>query len=84
MYIAFKKRQAVNEAREIRNAQITAVMSNPNLDDGKDTKKRMLTEIEENFQSTTNDIYNGISEEDYDEALMADPFFAAMDLSDPV
>lgn len=50
-------------------------MANPNLDDGKNTKKSTLENIDNTYENTLMSIYN-IEEEEIN--LRDDPFFAAM------
>ena len=59
MFEAFMKRRAVDEARELKNAMISGLWSNSNYDDNKNTRKKALQDIEENYQSAINIIYNG-------------------------
>ena len=81
MFQAYLKRKAVDEAREIRNAMISGLWSNSNYDDNKNTRQKALKDIEENYQQAINIIYNGPEEYEID---LDQPFFAAMDLDDPV
>ena len=80
MFEAFMKRKAVDEAREVKNAMISGLWSNSNYDDNKNTRQKALKDIEENYQEAIRIIYNGAEEYEID---LDQPFFAAMDLSDP-
>lgn len=62
MFEAFMKRRAVDEAREVKNAMISGLWSNSNYDDNKNTRKKALKDIEENYQEAINIIYNGAEE----------------------
>lgn len=57
---------------------ISGVWANTNLDDGKQTRRKMLEEIEESYNSAIKMIYSdgsdGVDEDDID----TDPFLAAM------
>ncbi len=81
MYLAHVKREAVMRATEVRNAMISGMWSNSNLDDGKGSRTQALTEIEENFQNTIRLIYSG--KDPNDDILLNHPLFTAMNLDDP-
>lgn len=81
MYLAHSKRVAVDRATGVRDAMISGMWSNSNLDDGKDTRSKALLEIEESYQNTLISIYNNetpLEEMDLD----SHPLFAGMDLDD--
>lgn len=52
------------------------MLANTNLDDGKNTKRNMLENVDEDYQNRLRNIYNVISEEDID--IENDPFFTAI------
>lgn len=82
MFSSYMRRKAVEEAREVKNAMISGLWSNSNYDDNKNTRQKALKDIEESYQEAIRLIYNEPDEEfDLD---LDQPFFAAMDLSDPV
>lgn len=74
MFEAFMKRKAVDEAREVKNAMICGLWANSNYDDNKNTRKKALQDIENNFQEAVNIIYNGVESYEVD---MDQPFWAA-------
>lgn len=74
MFEAFMKRKAVDEAREVKNAMISGLWSNSNYDDNKNTRKKALSDIENNYQEAINIIYNGVESFEID---MDQPFWAA-------
>jgi hypothetical protein len=78
-YEAHAKRLAVKQAVDHRNAMVTGLWANSNLDDGKDTRKQFLTEIDNSLDETLATIY-GKKEPEID--FNTDPFFAAMKLPD--
>ena len=76
MFEAFMKRKAVDEAREVKNAMICGLWSNSNYDDNKNTRKKALSDIENNYQEAINIIYNGVESYEVD---MDQPFWSAID-----
>jgi hypothetical protein len=82
MYEAFLKRKTIEDASQIKAAMISGLWANTNLDDGKDTRQKALTDIEESFQRAVNYIYNGTTEEEEYRKMLEEPFFAAIDKSD--
>lgn len=54
---------------------VAGLWANTNLDDGKQTRRNALQEIENTFQDQLNVIYSGKKEPDID---YNNPFFAAM------
>ncbi len=76
MFESFMKRKAVDEAREVKNAMICGLWSNSNYDDNKNTRKKALSDIENNYQEAINIIYNGVESFEID---MDQPFWAAID-----
>jgi len=76
MYDAFVKREQADRALFERNAYITGLLANTNLDDGKQTKSRMLESVDIDYQNVLRSIYNiNIGDEvEFDQ----DPFFKAM------
>ena len=76
MFEAFMKRKAVDEARELKHAMISGLWSNSNYDDNKDTRKKALQDIENNYQEAINIIYNGVDSYEVD---MDQPFWAAIE-----
>ena len=69
------KRKAIERATDVRNAMIGGLWANTNLDDGKDTRTRLLREIQDNYDDTIKEIYVGKRDEI---DLKEHPFFAAM------
>ena len=76
LYEAFMKREQAVKILDERNAYISGLLANTNLDDGKQTKKRMLENVDIDYQNTLRSIYN-INIEDNIE-FDQDPFFKAM------
>lgn len=76
MYEAYVKREQAEKALLERNAYITGLLANTNLDDGKQTKRRMLENVDIDYQNSLRSIYNVIIGKDT--ALEEDPFFKAM------
>lgn len=81
MYLAHSKRVAVDRATGVRDAMISGMWSNSNLDDGKDTRSKALMEIEESYQNTLISIYN---EDHQEEQIDLDrhPLFTEMNIDD--
>ena len=75
IYEAQIKRQKAERAVLERNAYITGILANTNMDDEKQTKKRALESIDTDYENALRSIYN-IKEEEVD--LQEDPFFKAM------
>jgi hypothetical protein len=73
MFEAFMKRKAVDEARELKHAMISGLWSNSNYDDNKDTRKKALQDIENNYQEAINIIYNNENETEiqFDQGLFS-------------
>lgn len=59
---------------------VSGLYANSNLDDGKNTRQNMLSEIENRHLETINSIYNGNSDEELD--FEKDPLFAAIGKSE--
>lgn len=76
LYDAFSKREASQNALLERNAYITGVLANTNLDDGKSTKRNMLESVDEDYQNRLRSIYNVINEDQID--IDSDPFYTAI------
>lgn len=76
MYEAYVKREQADRAFQERVAYISGMIANTNLDDGKQTKARMLENIDIDYQNVLRSIYNIIigDEIDFDQ----DPLFKAM------
>jgi hypothetical protein len=74
-YEAYIKREAAYRAALERNAYITGILANTNLDDNKNTKRNTLESIDTDYQNSLKSIYN-INIEEVD--LREDPFFKAM------
>jgi hypothetical protein len=79
-YEAHLKRKAVDKLDAAKNALVSGLWSNPNLDDGKNTRQNILRQIEESFKDAIDSVYNKKEEPDID--FKKDPFFAAMKLPD--
>ena len=58
-----------------KNAYITGLIANTNLDDGKETKRKLLENIDIDYRNTLKSIYNILIEE---VSFTEDPFFKAM------
>jgi len=58
MFEAFMRRKAVEEAKELKNAMISGLWSNSNYDDDKNTRKKALEDIDNNYQEAIRIIYN--------------------------
>lgn len=76
LYDAFVKREQADRALSERNAYITGILANTNLDDGKQTKATMLRNIDSDYQNNLLNIYNIIEVEDE----MDSPLFKAIKL----
>ena len=70
------KREQAEKAVLERHAYLAGILSNPNLDDGKGTKRKVLEDIDTDYQNTLRSIYNINIGEEVD--LKEDPFFKAM------
>lgn len=79
MYVAHSKRLEVERATDVKNAMISGLWSNSNLDDGKNTREQALAEIEQNYQDILRTIYssNFVAEEI---DINTHPLFTAMNL----
>lgn len=77
-YDAHVKRKAVEAASRVKEAMIAGLWGNTNLDDGKQTRKNMLIEIEEAYDHAIKMIYSGESDEIDQETIESDPFLSAM------
>ena len=75
MYEAHSKREQVEKANRERNAYISGLLANTNLDDNKGSKRNALESIDNSYYETLKSIYNIEIEE---VNLRKDPFFAAM------
>lgn len=61
---------------------ISGLWSNSNYDDGKNTRRDALLNIEKMFNDTIYLIYNGVNrDEEADQKMHNDPFFAAIKLA---
>ena len=78
MYQAHCRRLEVDRATDVKNAMISGLWSNSNLDDDKNTRQNALTEIEESYQETIRLIYSRESTEDPEIDIDELPFFKAM------
>lgn len=76
LYEAHVKREQSQSALEERNAYITGILANTNLDDNKSTKHNMLESIDIDYENRLRSIYNVIIGEEID--FENDPFFKAM------
>lgn len=76
LYEAHIKREQSQRALSERNAWITGLLANTNLDDGKSTKKNMLDNIDNTYENTLKSIYN--IEDDNEIDFKNDPFFKAI------
>lgn len=75
MYESYSRREAAKKALLERNAYISGLLANTNLDDEKSTKRNLLENVDIDYQNRLKSIYN-IIEEEID--LESDPFFKAM------
>lgn len=75
LYEAHIKRESSKTALLERNAYITGLLANTNLDDNKNTKRNMLENVDTDYENKLRSIYNVISKEI---DLKDDPFFAAI------
>ncbi len=81
LYSAHIKRLAVKEATDVKNAMISGLWANTNLDDGKQTRQNLLREIEESYQNSISLIYSR-QDAEIDYELESDPLFSAMNLDE--
>lgn len=75
-YGAFLRREQSEKLFEERVSYITGLLANTNLDDGKQTKARMLENIDIDYQNNLRSVYNIDIEEQVE--FDQDPFFKAM------
>jgi hypothetical protein len=61
---------------------ITGLWANTNLDDGKQTRRNSLEQIEEDHKNLINLIYSGEEEKEIDYSKSSDPLFSRMKLDD--
>lgn len=80
LYRAHVRRKAIEEATAYKNAMVSGLMGNTNLDDGKQTRQNILNDIEERHLETIFTIYNGKIDEELD--YESDPLFAAIGRND--
>lgn len=74
LYSAFARRKAIERVMSLKEAMVSGVWGNSNYDD-KDTRLKLLKEIDDSFRRAMDRI-NGLTVEE--EIDPADPFFAAM------
>lgn len=73
-YESFMKRQVVDRLEARKDQMIASLWANSNYDDDKGTRQKAIEEIEENFQSVVDQIFDGEpQEEEIDE--QNNPFF---------
>jgi len=75
-YESYSKREQVKSANAERRAYITGLLANPNLDDGKQTRRTILNNVDIDFENAIKSIYNVVIGEEFDSDQ--DPFFKAM------
>lgn len=78
MFIAHAKRSAVERIHEVKNAMVAGIWANSNYDDGEDTRKNLLAQVDSFVDSAIASIYGQEVEEE--EIDTNNPFFAAMKL----
>lgn len=76
MYAAHAKRMAVERLNVLKSAMISGVWGNSNYDDDKQSRDKILHNIDEFYDRALNEIYTGVEEEV--EIDQDNPFFAAM------
>jgi hypothetical protein len=76
LYEAHTKREQSEKALDERNAYITGLLANTNLDDGKSTKRNMLENVDIDYQNALKSIYNIVNKDEID--FDQDPFFKAI------
>ena len=76
MYEAHTKREQVERVNRERNAYISGLLANTNLDDNKGSKRNALQSIDYSYHEALKSIYNVIKEKELD--FKEDPFFAAI------
>jgi hypothetical protein len=81
MLEAHAKREVVAMATDVKNFMISGLWSNSNYDDGKQTRKRAIDEINENHQNLIMDLYGKMNKASKD-VTETHPFFTAMQLVD--
>ena len=75
MWEAYSKRKALKQVAGLRSSMIAGVWGNSNYDDEKNSRKKILDQIDSFYQQALMEIYGEPEEEiDFDE----NPFFAAM------
>ena len=80
LYAAHTKREAVQSITNVRNAQISGIWANTNLDpqsEGQNPRANLLKDIYDNYVESLQKIYNQY-EEKKDEIDWDDPFYKAM------
>lgn len=81
MYVAHCRRLEVDRATDVKNAMISGLWANTNLDDGQNTRSQALREIEDNYQETLKLIYSREPVQ-IEPDIMEIPLFKAMKLDD--
>lgn len=75
MYAAHAKRMAVERLNNLKNSMISGVWGNSNYDDDKQSREKILHNIDDFYDRALAEIYGVESEVEIDQD---DPFFAAM------
>jgi hypothetical protein len=78
LYRAHIRRKQIAEATAYKNAMVAGLMANTNLDDGKQTRQNILSDIEAKHLDSITMIYNGKSDEELD--YEQDPLIAAINV----
>jgi hypothetical protein len=72
--LAFLRRQVVESMESRKNAMISGLYGNSNLDDNKGTRQRIISDMENNFREAIAELYEPTAHLN----LKDDPFFKAM------
>jgi len=82
LYQAHIRREAVEEITNVRNAQISGLWANTNLDpqkEGENPRGKLLQDVYQSYVDSVKRVYNQYEEkEDSDYINWDDPFFKAM------
>lgn len=81
MLEAHAKREVVEMATDVKNFMISGLWSNSNYDDGKQTRKRAIDEINESHQTLILELYGKMNKAGKD-VTETHPFFTAIKLAD--
>lgn len=82
MFVAHAKRTTVERLIVEKNAMISGLWGNSNLDDGENSREKMLREIDANFQMQVELVYSERRPQDEID-IKTHPLFTAMKMDGP-